>query len=140
MVGNNLKDLPGECFIQPAVLVDVENDMTVVQEEIFSPVASVIPFGDEPEAIEIANDTVYGLAAGVWTQDISQAHRLTDELEVGTVWVNDYRTVSHKSPFGGYKQSGLGRENGHEVLDEYRQSKSMWFDLSDQINDPFTLG
>jgi len=138
--GEQPDDLPGECFIQPTVLVDVDNGMTVAQEEIFGPVASVITFADEQEAVEIANETTYGLAAGVWTQDIGRAHRMADNLDAGTVWVNEYRTVSHKSPFGGYKDSGLGRENGKEALDEYRQTKSVWLDFSGEVDDPFTLG
>lgn len=138
--GERPSNLPGECFIQPTVLVDVENGMQVAQEEIFGPVASVIAVTDEEEAVETANETDYGLAAGVWTEDMRQAHRVADALEAGTVWVNEYRTASHLSPFGGFKDSGLGRENGEEALDEYRQTKSVWIDLSGSIYDPFTLG
>ncbi|MFB6158018.1 MAG: aldehyde dehydrogenase [Haloferacaceae archaeon] len=138
--GERPDDLPGECFIQPTVLVDVDNGMQVAREEIFGPVASVIEVGDEAEAVETANDTDYGLAAGVWTEDMRQAHRVADALEAGTVWVNEYRTLSRRSPFGGYKDSGLGRENGREALDEYRQTKSVWMDLSGTVEDPFTMG
>ncbi len=138
--GEQPADLPGECFIQPTVLVDVKNDMQVAREEIFGPVASVITVSDEEDAIETANDTDYGLAAGVWTEDMRQAHRVADAVEAGTVWVNEYRTLSLRSPFGGFKDSGLGRENGAEALDEYRQSKSVWIDLSGEVDDPFTMG
>ncbi|MFB6122809.1 MAG: aldehyde dehydrogenase [Haloferacaceae archaeon] len=138
--GERPADLPGECFIQPTVLVDVDNEMQVAREEIFGPVASVITVSDEADAIETANDTEYGLAAGVWTEDARQAHRVAGELDAGTVWINEYRTVSRRTPFGGFKDSGLGRENGAEALDEYRQAKSIWMDLSGSVDDPFTLG
>ena len=138
--GDQPDDLPGECFIQPTVLVDVDNGMTVAREEIFGPVASVITFEDEESAIEIANDTPYGLAAGVWTENMRQAHRVAAKTNAGTVWINEYRVVSRLSPFGGFKQSGLGRENGQEALAEYRQTKSVWLDLTGEVTDPFTLG
>jgi len=131
---------PGECFVQPTVLVGVDNGMQVAREEIFGPVASVIEVADEADAVETANDTDYGLAAGVWTEDMRQAHRVADALDAGTVWVNEYRTLSHRSPFGGFGDSGLGRENGAEALDEYRQTKSVWIDLDGEVDDPFTLG
>ena len=138
--GDQPDDLPGDCFIQPTVLVDVENHMQVAREEIFGPVASIITVEDEADAIETANDTDFGLAAGVWTEDMRQAHRVADAIDAGTVWVNEYRTISLRSPFGGFKDSGLGRENGAEALDEYRQSKSVWMDLSGEVDDPFTMG
>ncbi|WP_251341318.1 aldehyde dehydrogenase [Haloplanus halophilus] len=138
--GDRPDDLPGECFIEPTVLVDVDNDMTVAREEIFGPVASVIPFADEDEVVDLANDTDYGLAAGVWTEDMRQANRLVERIDAGMVWVNEYRAVSHKVPFGGYKDSGIGRENGAEALDEYVQTKSVWYDQSGDVSDPFSLG
>lgn len=138
--GSQPEELPGECFLQPTVLVDVDNGMQVAREEIFGPVASVIRFDDENELIAQANDTPYGLAAGVWTEDYRQAHRVAEQLDAGTVWVNEYRTVSHAAPFGGFKQSGLGRENGVEALEEYRQSKTVWFDLAGEVSDPFKMG
>jgi len=138
--GERPEDTPGECFVQPTVLVDVENGMQVAQEEIFGPVASVMSFSDEAEVLELANDTDYGLAAGVWTEDTRRALRMVEELAAGTVWVNEYRTVSFRSPFGGYKDSGLGRENGREGLEEYQRTKSVWIDRSGEVEDPFTMG
>jgi len=138
--GERPEDTPGECFVQPTVIADVENGMQVAQEEIFGPVASVLSFSSESEVVELANDTDYGLAAGVWTEDTRRALRMVEKLEAGTVWVNEYRTVSYRSPFGGYKDSGLGRENGREGLEEYQQTKSVWIDRSGEVEDPFTMG
>ncbi|WP_418286432.1 aldehyde dehydrogenase [Halorubrum sp. DTA46] len=138
--GEQPSSQPGTCFIEPTVLIDVENDMQVVQEEIFGPVLAVIPFATEAEAIALANDTDYGLAAGVWTNSVAKAHRVADGLEAGTIWVNEYRMVSYASPFGGYKDSGIGREQGEEGLEEYMQTKSVWIDLSEEVSDPFRLG
>ena len=138
--GEQPDDLPGECFIQPTVLVDVENDMTVAQEEIFGPVVSIITFDDEETAVELANETRYGLAAGIWTEDIRQAHRVAANIDAGTIWTNEYRVVSRMSPFGGAKDSGIGRENGREGIEEYRQTKSVWLDLTGEVSDPFTMG
>lgn len=132
--------LPGECFIRPTVLTDVENEMRVAQEEIFGPVASVLKFSREEEVIRRANDTSYGLAAGVWTEDMRRAIRVSDRLEAGTIWINEYRTMNYRAPFGGYKDSGLGREGGPEVLDEYLQTKSVFMDLSGKVSDPFKMG
>ena len=130
-------ELPGECFIQPTVLTDVDNDMRVAQEEIFGPVASVIPFEDEAHAVELANDVEYGLAAGVWTEDMRQAHRLADDIRAGTVWINQYRIITPNVPFGGFKDSGMGRESGIEGLKEYYQTKSVYMDLSGEVTNPF---
>lgn len=114
--------------------------MRVAQEEIFGPVASVIPFDDEAEAVSIANDTQFGLAASVWTEDIRRGQRVANEIDAGLIFINEYRTVSYNSPFGGYKDSGLGRENGQEGLEEYLQTKSIWIDQAGHVSDPFTLG
>ena len=127
-------------FIEPTIFTQVNNDMGLARDEIFGPVLSVIPFEDEEELVRQANDTHFGLAAGVWTRDIQRAHRVAHALKAGTVWINSYRTVSFNAPFGGYKMSGLGRENGVESIREYTQVKSVWVELSGQTRDPFSLG
>ena len=127
-------------FIEPTIFAQVENGMQIAREEIFGPVLSVIPFKDEEELIRQANDTSYGLAAGVWTKDIQRAHRVAHAIRAGTVWINAYRTLSFNTPFGGYKMSGLGRENGLEAFNEYTETKSVWVELSGQSRDPFTMG
>jgi len=111
--------------------------MRIAQEEVFGPVLSIIPFKDEEEAIAIGNDIVYGLAAGVWTQNMRRALLMADRLRAGTVWVNTYRAVSYLSPFGGYKRSGIGRENGQEMLKEYLQVKSVWISTASEVPNPF---
>jgi (Z)-2-((N-methylformamido)methylene)-5-hydroxybutyrolactone dehydrogenase len=113
-------------FVDPTIFTGVDNRMRIAQEEIFGPVLSVIPFTDEDEAIAIANDTVYGLAAGVWTQSMRRALLMSERLRAGTVWVNTYRAVSFMSALGGYKRSGLGRESGKDAIYEYPQQKSVW--------------
>ena len=101
--------------------------MTIAQEEIFGPVVAVMPFEDLDDAVTKANDTVYGLAAGIWTRDIGKAHRLASQLQAGTVWINTYNQYDSASPFGGYKQSGFGRDLGYRsALDKYTQVKSVW--------------
>ena len=111
--------------------------MAVAQDEIFGPVLSVIPFRTDEEAVRIANDTRYGLAAGVWTGDMKRAHRMAHALKAGTVWINAYRVSSYAVPFGGYKMSGIGRESGLEVMHEYTQCKAVWVELEGQTRDPF---
>ncbi len=117
-------------FINPALFTNVNNSMRIAREEIFGPVASVIPFDDVEEAISIANDTIYGLAAGVWTQDLSRAHRLVKDIEAGIIWVNSFDEGDMTQPFGGYKQSGNARDNCIESLLSYTQSKSAWIRLA----------
>ena len=124
-------------FVLPTVFGDVTNDMRIAREEIFGPVACLLRFGDEEEATRIANDTEYGLAAGVWTSNVARAHRMVGRLRAGTVWVNTYRKSNYATPFGGFKQSGLGRENGVEVMREYTEVKSVWIDTGGTIADPF---
>lgn len=127
-------------FVQPTILTGADRDMRVAQEEIFGPVLSVMTFRNEEEAISQANDTRYGLAAGVWTKDLQRAHRVAHAIHAGTVWINSYRTISFNAPFGGYKMSGLGKENGLEGLKEYTNVKSVWVELSGETRDPFQLG
>jgi phenylacetaldehyde dehydrogenase len=112
-------------FVEPTVLVDTTEDMKVVQEEIFGPVVVAMPFSSTEEIIPRANDNVYGLAAGIWTRDISKAHRMAESLQAGTVWINCYNIFDAALPFGGYKQSGWGREMGHDVLNNYTQTKAV---------------
>jgi acyl-CoA reductase-like NAD-dependent aldehyde dehydrogenase len=141
-LGGRPADRP-ECgsgwFIEPTIFTGVDNRMRIAQEEVFGPVLSVIPFDDEDDAIAIANDSPYGLAAGVWTSSIKRAIRASERLEAGTVWVNTYRAVSYMSPFGGYKRSGLGRENGQEAIWDYLQTKSVWISTASEVPNPFVL-
>ena len=104
--------------------------MRVAQEEIFGPVVSVLSFKDEDDLIKQANETIYGLSAGIWTRDITRAHRFAKEIKAGVVWINTFNMFNAASPFGGYKQSGYGREMGKHALELYTQIKSVWVDLS----------
>ena len=130
----------GGLFVLPTVFSGVSNDMTIAREEVFGPVLSILKFTTEEEAVKIANDTEYGLAAGVWTSDIRRAHRVAKAIKAGTVWINSYRSVAESVPFGGFKASGLGRENGTEAILDYTETKSVWVNLGKAVRDPFTLG
>ena len=126
-------------FVEPTIFGGVTNQMRIAQEEVFGPVLSIIRFKDDAEAIEIANDIAFGLAAGVWTQSIKRALEVSKAIRAGTVWVNTYRAVSYMSPFGGFKKSGLGRENGIEAIREYMQTKSVWISTAADVPNPFIL-
>ncbi len=126
-------------FFSPTVVDGVGNDAPIAQDEIFGPVLTALPFDTEEDAIAIANDTRFGLAAGVWTGDVKRAHRVARRLKAGTVWINLYRAITFNSPFGGYKESGFGRVNGAEAIDGYLQTKSVWCELSEEIQDPFVM-
>jgi (Z)-2-((N-methylformamido)methylene)-5-hydroxybutyrolactone dehydrogenase len=126
-------------FVEPTIFSGVKPEMRIAQEEVFGPVLSIIPFDDEEEAVRIANGTVYGLAAGVWTTSIRRALMMAERLEAGTVWVNTYRAVSYMSPFGGYKRSGIGRESGLDAIREYLQTKSVWIDIAGNAPNPFVM-
>lgn len=117
-------------WIEPTIFTDVTNDMRIAREEIFGPVLSVIKYGSEAEAIEIANDTDYGLASSIWSGDNDRALSMADHIEAGSVWINDAHQINCQVPFGGYKQSGLGRELGPDALDEYTETKNVHLDLS----------
>jgi acyl-CoA reductase-like NAD-dependent aldehyde dehydrogenase len=117
-------------FFQPTIFSDVDNKMRVAQEEIFGPVSSVITFTDDDELIQKANDTIYGLSAGIWTRDITRAHRFARAVKAGVVWSNTFNMMTAASPFGGDQHSGYGREMGRHALELYTQVKSVWVDLS----------
>ena len=123
-------------FVEPTVFVDVNPGMRIVSEEIFGPVLGVMTFESEAEAIDLANQSEFGLAAGVWTENMRRAHRLAEKLRCGTVYVNTYRAVSVMSPAGGFKMSGIGRENGQEMIGEYLQTKSVWVSMQENIPNP----
>ena len=126
-------------FVEPTIFTGVNNQMRIAQEEIFGPVLSILRFKDEDEAVRIANDVRFGLGAGVWTRDIGRAIRMSEKIQAGTVWVNTYRAVSYMSPFGGYKDSGIARENGAQAIYEYLQLKSVWINTGAATGNPFVM-
>jgi acyl-CoA reductase-like NAD-dependent aldehyde dehydrogenase len=129
MGGERARADSGGYYIAPTVFDNVANRMKIAQEEIFGPVLSTISFSDPEEAIRIGNDSIYGLAAAVWTRDISKAHKMARALRAGTVWVNTYDAVDMTTPFGGYKQSGFGRDRSLHALDKYTQLKTTWINV-----------
>lgn len=135
--GRDLKALGQGLFVEPAVFRDVANDSDIARHEVFGPVLSVIPFETEEEAVAMANDSEFGLASGVWTQNLGRAHRVAERIEAGTVWVNTYRVSQAQAPFGGVKQSGYGRERGLEAIDEYLTTKNVMINLSNEPDNSF---
>jgi aldehyde dehydrogenase (NAD+) len=135
--GRSRPDLGAGQFVEPTIFTNVRNDMRIAQEEVFGPVLAVIPFEDEADAIRIGNDVAYGLAAAVWTRSLKRAMLMTEKLKAGTVWVNNYRATSFTSPFGGYKESGIGRESGMEAIKEYLQTKCVWLSSDLDVPNPF---
>ncbi len=127
----------GGKFVRPTIFADVRPEMRIAQEEVFGPVLCVIRFKDDEDAIRIANSTNYGLAAGVWTESLRRAVEMSNRLVAGTIWVNTYRSTSYTTPFGGYKSSGLGRENGIDAIREYLQTKSVWFYTGGPAANPY---
>jgi aldehyde dehydrogenase (NAD+) len=135
--GRRRADLGAGWFVEPTIFTGVRSEMHIAQEEIFGPVLCVIPFEDEEEAIRIGNDVAYGLVAAVWTRDLHRAMLLTRKLKAGTVWVNNYRSTSFTSPFGGMKRSGIGRESGVQAIREYVQTKCVWISTDLDVPNPF---
>ena len=129
VAGGGRADIGPGYFVRPTVFDDVTSEMTIAREEIFGPVLATLTFEDVDDAIEQANDTMYGLAAAVWTSDMKKAHYVASRLKAGTVWINTYNLYDPASPFGGYKQSGYGRDLGGQALDQYTQLKSVWVNL-----------
>ncbi|MEJ5975062.1 aldehyde dehydrogenase [Novosphingobium sp. PS1R-30] len=126
-------------FIEPTIFADVKNEMKVAAEEIFGPVLSIIPFDDEDEAVSIANDTPYGLASGIWSENISRCLRMMRSIQSGVVWVNTYRVAAPQAPFGGMKDSGFGRVRGEAGIQEFMQTKNVFIDFSGDKRDPFSM-
>ncbi len=130
----------GGRFIRPTILSNVTNQTSIVQEEVFGPVLAIMKFTNDDDITALANDSEFGLAAGIWTKDIQRAHSLAKQLRVGTVWINTYRAVSYAVPFGGFKQSGYGKDNGLMAMEAFLETRTTWVELSGATRDPFVLG
>lgn len=130
-------DLDRGFFIEPTILLNLDNSSRMAREEIFGPVGTVIRFRDEDDAVKIANDTNYGLAGAIWTENVRRAHRMIPRIRGGSIWINNYRIGEYMRPFGGFKQSGLGREMGIDALHEYTENKSVFIDLGNTL--PFSV-
>jgi hypothetical protein len=135
----SLPKFPNGYFFSATILHRLNAGNSLLHEEVFGPVLAVVPFDSEDEVLELANSTDYGLAAGVWTNDLRRAHLMARRLQAGTVWLNTYRALTFNSPFGGYKDSGVGRQNGIEAILQYAQTKSVWCELSEEVQDPFVI-
>lgn len=133
----HVEGYPNGLFYEPTIFADVDNGMRIAQEEVFGPVLSVIPFENEDDAVRIANDISFGLAAGIWTENLSRGIRMSEKVRAGTIWVNNYRSTSVTSPFGGFKMSGIGREGGIAGMMEYLELKSVWVSTNVEIPNPF---
>ncbi|MDR5826301.1 aldehyde dehydrogenase [Caballeronia sp. LP006] len=142
LCGGQRASVPGFAsgfFFEPTIVHHTRPDDHIMNEEVFGPVLCVTPFDDDEEVLALANGTRFGLAAGMWTCNLQRAHSFAKRLEAGTVWINMYRALAFNSPFGGYKASGIGRVNGAEAVEQYLQTKSIWCELGDEVQDPFIL-
>ena len=134
-----MAQFPNGFFFEPTIVGVTDQRNFLIQNEVFGPVLTVTPFDDVDDVIDLANGTTFGLAAGVWTRDFGRAHVMARRLQAGTIWLNTYRTMGFRSPFGGYKSSGIGRQNGIDAIYQYLQTKSVWCELSEEVQDPFVV-
>jgi acyl-CoA reductase-like NAD-dependent aldehyde dehydrogenase len=139
--GGRIAPALGGLFYEPTILTGIRPGMEIAREEVFGPVLCVLAFDDEDEAVELANASEFGLAAGIWTESVRRAHRVARRVQAGSVWVNTYRMVAPNAPFGGFKMSGIGRENGRDAVQAFTELKTVWVALDEaEARDPFALG